>query len=106
MGAPVLTAVNKTKGNSVFIWYSAAFAAPRSHRAGPRGSVLNTGTPASQRKIQCDGAGPASAASRSDAAACLLSPGEAENIAEGGERQWCVSRTLAVGCEPAIPVLC
>lgn len=45
------------------------------------------------------------AASRSGTAACLLSPGEAENIAEGGERQRYVSGTQAMGCEPTIPVL-
>lgn len=67
----------------------------------PEGVCETWGSPALHRKTQCDGVGPVSAASGSDTAACLLSPGELENIAEGGERWLFMS-----GRERMVPGLC
>lgn len=63
------------------------------------------GSPALQRKTQCDGAGPASAASlslptasRSDTGARLSSPGEVKNIVEGGESRVCAYVCVWLRC--------
>lgn len=65
----------------------------------PQGACQAAGRPALRRQTRCDGGGPAVAprlaallppASAADAGARLSSPGDAENIAKGGEGRLCV----------------
>lgn len=94
----ILPAVNKIKANFcfhlVFSHISCAEPSSGSLRESVKRRGGRAGRPALRRQTQCDGASPAVAprlaASAADTGARLSSPGDAENIAKGGEGRLCV----------------